>query len=136
MLLAQTSFFRYYNGHYGITGVIPCPGEQFVVSRKYVKHFAIKTKPLTDILKGKPPTFFWAAAQQEAFDFIREKLLSGIHLAAPDFDLLFHLATDASEDGKGAELYQLPSVPIEKQYPYSVKEHAIENHAVIFFVSK
>ena len=27
MLLAQTSFFGYYGGYYGITGVIPCPGE-------------------------------------------------------------------------------------------------------------
>jgi hypothetical protein len=30
MLLAQTSFFGYYIGYYGITGVIPCPGEQHV----------------------------------------------------------------------------------------------------------
>jgi hypothetical protein len=28
MLLAQTSFLGYYIGYYGITGVIPCPGEQ------------------------------------------------------------------------------------------------------------
>jgi hypothetical protein len=80
----------------------------FVVSRKYVKDFAVKTKPLTDILKGKPPTFFWASAQQEAFDFIREKLLSGIHLAAPDFTLPFHLATDASEDGNAVPGTVLP----------------------------
>jgi hypothetical protein len=28
MLLTQTSFFGYYGGYYGITGVIPCPVEQ------------------------------------------------------------------------------------------------------------
>jgi hypothetical protein len=89
-----------------------------------------RQSPLTDILKGKPPNiFFWATAQQEAFDFIRKKLLSDIHLAFPDFALPFYLAADASEDGKGAELYQLPDVPIEKQcstLTYSVKEHAVE----------
>ncbi len=35
MLLAQTSFFGYYIyiGYYGITGVIPCPGEQIITNR-------------------------------------------------------------------------------------------------------
>jgi len=59
-----------------------------------------------------------------------------VHLSAPDFSLPFHLATDASEDGKGGELYQLPKVPIEQQYPYCSKLHAPEMHAVIFFLSK
>ncbi len=107
-----------------------------VVPRKYVKDFAVKTKPMTVILRGKPPTFFWGEEQQASFDFIREKLLSGIHLVAPDFSLPFHLAADASEDGKGSELYQLPDVPVEQQYPYNVKAHAPEMHAVIFFISK
>jgi hypothetical protein len=96
----------------------------FVVSRKYVKDFAIKTKPMTAVLRGKPPTFFWGEEQQLAFDFIREKLLSGIHLAVPNFALPFHLATDASEDGKGGVLYQLPDAPVDQQYPYDVKTHA------------
>jgi hypothetical protein len=65
------------------------------------------------------------------------KLLQGVHLAAPDFSLPFHLATDASEDGKGGEMYQLlPSVPVEQQYPYCATLHAPDNHAVIFFLSK
>jgi hypothetical protein len=62
--------------------------------------------------------------------------LEGVHLAAPDFDLPFHLATDASEDGKGGELYQLPSIPVANQYPYDLKTYAPENHAVVFFLSK
>ncbi len=33
MLLAQTSFFGYYGGYYGITGVIPCPGRQLIVGK-------------------------------------------------------------------------------------------------------
>ncbi len=108
----------------------------FVVSRKYVKDFATITKPMTDVLRGKLPVFFWGEAQQKAYDTIRDKLLAGVHLAAPDFNLLFHLATDASEDGKGGELYQLPAIPIPDQYPYDPKRHAPENHAVIFFLSK
>ncbi len=91
---------------------------------------------MTAILKGKAPTFFWGEEQQASFDFIKEKLLSGIHLADPDFSLPFHFATDASEDGKGSELYQLPDVPVKQQYLYNVKTHAPEKHAVIFFLSK
>jgi hypothetical protein len=86
---------------------------------------------MTEVLKGSPPTFRWGPEQQ-----IRDKLLKGVHLAAPDFTLPFHLATDASEDGKGGELYQLPSIPIAEQYPYNAKTHAAENHAKIFFLSK
>jgi hypothetical protein len=33
-------------------------------------------------------------------------------------------------------MYQLPSVPLDQQYPYCPKLHAPENHAVIFFLSK
>ncbi len=96
----------------------------FVVSRKYIKDYAVVTKSMTDMLKGKATTFAWGEAQQRAFDFVRDKLLAGVHLAAPDFELPFHLATDASEDGKGSELYQLPSIPLEDQYPFCPKKHA------------
>jgi hypothetical protein len=89
----------------------------FVVSRKYVKDFATVTKHMTDVLRGKLPTF-WGDEQQKAFDFIKDKLLAGLHLAAPDFNLPFHLATDASEDGKGGELYQLPTIPIPDHSKY------------------
>jgi hypothetical protein len=106
----------------------------FVVSRKYIRDYAMITKPMTDLLRGKAATFTWGEGQQKAFDFVRDKLLQGVHLAAPNFELPFHLATDASEDGKGGELYQLPSVPIEQQYPFCPKLHAAELHAVIFFL--
>ncbi len=108
----------------------------FVVSRKYLNDYALISQPMTEVLKGKPPTFRWGESQQTAFDLIRDRLLAGVHLAAPDFALPFHLATDASEDGKGGELYQLPEIPVEEQYPYNPKTHAPENHAVIFFLSK
>ncbi len=84
----------------------------FVVSRKYLQDYALLSRPMTEILKGKLPTFRWGPEQQVAFDTICDRLLEGVHLAAPNFELPFHLATDASEDGKkGGELYQLPDIP-------------------------
>jgi hypothetical protein len=108
----------------------------FVVSRKYICNYAMLTRPLTDLLRGKATSFTWGEKQQEAFDCIRDKLLQGVHLCSPNFALPFHLATDASEDGKGGELYQLPDVPVDQQYPYCPKLHASNNHAVVFFLSK
>jgi hypothetical protein len=96
----------------------------FVVSRRYIRDYALVSRPMTMILRGRLPVFQWGSEQQQSFDAIREKLLQGVHLAAPNFELPFHLATDASEDGKGGELYQLPSVPIADQYPYDPKLHA------------
>jgi hypothetical protein len=105
----------------------------FVVSRKYLANYALLSRPMTEILKGKPPTFRWGPEQQVSFDSIRDKLLEGVHLVAPDFTLPFHLAT---EDGKGGVLYQLPSIPITQQHPYDTKTHAPDNQAVIFLLSK
>jgi hypothetical protein len=82
---------------------------------------------MTDILKGKPSTFRWGSEHQVTFDEIREKLLAGVHLAAPDFDLPFHLAPKM---GKRGGLYQLPGIPVADQYPYNPKTHSPENHAV------
>jgi transposase InsO family protein len=108
----------------------------FVVSRKYLQNYAIITKPLTDLLRGKQPVFVWGTAQQEAYEFVRDALLAGIHLAAPDFELPFHLQTDASEDGKAAVLYQLSKSPIKDQYPYCKDKHSPDNMDVIAFLSK
>jgi hypothetical protein len=108
----------------------------FVVSRKYIKDYAMITRPLTDLLRGKAVSFTWGGKQQQAFDCIRDKLLQGVHLCAPDFAFPFHLATDASEDGKGGALYQLLIVPLEQQYLYYTKLHAPDNQSVIFFLLK
>ncbi len=108
----------------------------FVVSRKYICDYAMLTRPLTELLRGKATSFTWGDKQQEAFDCIRDKLLQGVHLCSPNFALPFHLATDANKDGKGGELYQLPDVPVDQQYPYCPKLHAPDNHAVVFFMSK
>jgi hypothetical protein len=108
----------------------------FIVSRKYLKNYALVTKPLTDLLKGKQPVFKWEAEQQHAYEYVRDALLSGIHPSAPDFTLPFHLQTDASEDGRGGLLYQLPKCPIADQYPYCKEIHSPDNMAIIAFYSK
>ncbi len=108
----------------------------FVVSRKYLRRYALVTKPLTNLLKGKQAVFKWEAEQQHAYEYVRDALLSGIHLAAPDLTLPFHLQTDASEDGKGGLLYKLPKCPIADQYPYCKEIHSPDNMAVIAFYSK
>lgn len=59
-----------------------------------------------------------------------------MHLAATDYAIPFHLSTDASEDGKGATLCQLPTVPVESQHPYSARTHSPDNMAIISFFSK
>jgi hypothetical protein len=108
----------------------------FVVSRKYLKDYALITRPLTDLLRGKQPVFVWGQAQQAAYERVRDSLLAGVHLAAPDFSRPFHLQTDASEDGKGAVLYQLLCCPVSEQYPYCKDKHSPENMAVIAHYSK
>jgi hypothetical protein len=108
----------------------------FVVSRRYIQNYAAITKPHTDPLRGRQPTFEWGPAQQATFEDIKDRLLGGIYLAAPDYEVPFHLATDASEDGKGAVLYQLPSVPIEKQHPWSARIHHPQNMPIVQFLSK
>ncbi len=108
----------------------------FVVFRKYLRDYAQVTKPLTELLKGKQPVFKWEIEQQEAYEYVRDALLSGIHLAAPDFALPFHLQTDASEDGKGSIVYQLPECPVSEQYPYCKIIHGPDNMAVIAYTPK
>jgi transposase InsO family protein len=108
----------------------------FVVSRRFIENYAMVVKPMTDILRGRHPQFSWSEPQQVAFDTARELLLGGIHLSPPDYSLPFHLATDASEDGKGGYLYQLPTIPIEDQHPYCPRKHGPDKVAIIQFLSK
>jgi hypothetical protein len=108
----------------------------FVVSRKYIEHYAMLTKCLTDLLRGRKPIFRWEEEHQLAFEDIRSRLLAGIHLSPPRYEYPFHLKTDASDDGKGGVLYQLSKIPIEQQYPYCPDIHSADNMEVVAFYSK
>ena len=60
---------------------------------------------MTDLLKKDTP-FIWGSEQQQAFDTIKEKLITVPVLAHPNFKKLFLLYTDASKEGVGAILAQ------------------------------
>ena len=78
--------------------------------RKFLKDYAKIARPLNDLLighctnnKGKKPksklkksSFIWTEKQQQAFDTLKEKLISPPILAYTDYQLPFKLHTDAS----------------------------------------
>jgi hypothetical protein len=69
--------------------------------RKFVKHFGIISKPLTELLK-KGAIFTWMQDHQVAFQTLKSALSSSPVLALPNFHLPFCIETDASGIGIGA----------------------------------
>eukprot|EP00698_Gefionella_okellyi_P007575 TRINITY_DN185_c0_g1_i13.p1 TRINITY_DN185_c0_g1~~TRINITY_DN185_c0_g1_i13.p1 ORF type:complete len:902 (+),score=130.16 TRINITY_DN185_c0_g1_i13:4016-6721(+) len=73
--------------------------------RKFVRNFSQIAKPLTD-LTGKYARFEWGESQQQAFQMLKDLMLTAPILSHPDFTRPFVLVTDASEAGVGAWLGQ------------------------------
>lgn len=73
--------------------------------RRFIKNFAGKAKPLTDLLKKDTP-FVWEEAQENAFKILKKELCEGVTLQYPDFKKPFIVTTDASEYAVGAILSQ------------------------------
>lgn len=89
----------------------------------YVPQYSAVAKPLFSLLKGvkkkgkhgkskvlnrKLTAADWTPAQEQAFEGLKAAIVNTVVLAHPDFSRPFMLSTDASLDGIGAVLSQIP----------------------------
>ena len=88
--------------------------------------WAFDAHPLHNLTRKDMP-WNWSEECDAAFESIRSAWLNNSILAAPDYTKPFCVAGDASDDGKGVQLYQLidPSAP-----------DMIANRATIAYYSK
>jgi len=74
----------------------------------HIDHFSEVCVPLTDLLKkGQPTKFVFNERQRDAFNLIKERLMSTTKLNTPDPNKPFVLHCDASEYAIGACLSQI-----------------------------
>jgi hypothetical protein len=73
--------------------------------RKFVKHYGIISKPLTQLLTKKG--FEWTPEATVAFLALKQAMVQTPVLALPNFQLPFTVETNACELGVGAVLMQL-----------------------------
>jgi hypothetical protein len=73
--------------------------------RKFIQHYGLISKPLTDLLK-KHSQFIWTPQHQHCFDTLKNALITAPVLSLPDFSKPFIIETDASDKGIGAVLMQ------------------------------
>lgn len=95
--------------------------------RKFVKHFAILARPLTDLLK-KHSLFVWTAAHQEWFQALKQALCSALVLGIPDFSKPFAIETDACHNGVGAVLLQAGHPLAYVSKPLGVKTQGLSTY--------
>src|SRR5437868_10660893 len=90
----------------------------FSYYRKFVKDFSKIAKPMLTLLKKDTP-FLWTNKQQQAFDYLKKRLMEAPILQYPDFTRLFVLYTDASGTGLGAVLSQIDDEKRERVIAYA-----------------
>lgn len=113
--------------------------------RRFVENFADIAYPLNQLLK-KNVTFTWTDKCQNAFDLLRQQLMSPRLLQYPDFTQKFILTTDASDIGCGAVLSQISEagerpiafasktfIPAERNKPTILKELIAIHWAINYF---
>lgn len=72
--------------------------------RKFVKHYGLIAKPLTNLLKKK--VFEWSKEAEAAFQNFKQAMTHTPFLALPDFNKQFEVETDACDTGIAAVLLQ------------------------------
>ena len=92
--------------------------------RKFIAHYGIISKPLTELLKKNMP-FVWSSTTQSAFVTLQQALGSAPVLALPNFQIPFCLHTDASGVGIGVVLSQ-------KGHPIAYLSKALSPRAQAF----
>lgn len=73
--------------------------------RKFVRHFGIIAKPLTELLR-KNTIFSWTSIHEQSFKALKSALCSVPVLALPDFTKPFSIETEACVSGIGVVLAQ------------------------------
>jgi hypothetical protein len=72
--------------------------------RQFIQGYSVMARPLHDLTKDLE--FIWTKECQDAFDKLKEALVSALVLTLPLEDGKFRLETDASDVTTGAVLYQ------------------------------
>ena len=75
--------------------------------RQYLKDFPGEAVPLTDMLRGNKPKFYWNASCQQAFERLKESLVTPPVLRLPTDTGHYILDTDASGESISAVLSQI-----------------------------
>lgn len=86
--------------------------------RRYVKGFSHKAAPLNRLTEAKVP-FEWDVECEEAFTFLKSKLITPPVMAFPNFQKPFILHTDAANVAVGSVLSQLERDGSEKVVAYA-----------------
>lgn len=74
--------------------------------REHIPFYAHVSRPLDKLRNHRDLCSVWGSTEQRAFDELKTLLASAQVLSFPDFSLPFFVATDASDRGLGAVLYQ------------------------------
>jgi hypothetical protein len=85
--------------------------------RKFIRHYAIISQPLTALLK-KGTLFVWTPAAETAFNTLKQALVTAPVLSLPDYQQQFVIETDACDTSIGAVLSQ-------KGHPLAYVSHAL-----------